>query len=306
MVKFLVMDVDGTLTDGKIYMGVQGELMKSFDIKDGCGIKDILPQYGIVPVIITARVSQSLTNRCMELGITEFYQGIRNKLEKLNFILEKKSEEDHCEYDYSDVAYIGDDILDLQCMKPIKDAGGIIGCPLNAVDSVVKISDFVSRYNGGAGAVREFIEAIIHIDIRGHNIHKKVEDALRYINKLNLAELELGTYHLDKDYFMVQEYGTLTEKRKSFESHKKYVDIQYVIKGKEKIEISDIEKMEMDTPYDVENDVILWKNPKQNMECVLSEGSYVVLYPENAHNPSISVGNKSERVRKLVYKVRVE
>lgn len=60
MIKFLIMDVDGTLTDGKIYMGNQGELMKAFDVKDGCGIKDILPQYGIVPIIITARESEIL------------------------------------------------------------------------------------------------------------------------------------------------------------------------------------------------------------------------------------------------------
>ena len=54
MIKYLIMDVDGTLTDGKIYMGPNGETIKVFDIKDGCGIKDILPQYDIIPVIITA------------------------------------------------------------------------------------------------------------------------------------------------------------------------------------------------------------------------------------------------------------
>ena len=161
MKKFLVMDVDGTLTDGKIYMGNQGEVMKGFDIKDGCGIKDILPQYGIIPIIITARNSQSLVNRCAELGITQIYQGVRDKLGKLDNILEKKSEEDDCLYDYSDVAYIGDDILDLQCMEPIKLAGGSIGCPSNAVSEVVKISDFVSINRGGDGAVREFIEWLI-------------------------------------------------------------------------------------------------------------------------------------------------
>lgn len=151
MIKYLVMDVDGTLTDGKIYMGNDGEVFKAFDIKDGCGIKDILPLYGIIPVIITARDSRILTNRCNELGITHVYQGTRNKLEKLHEIAE----------DFSQCAYIGDDILDLQCMNPIKEAGGIVGCPKDAVKKVKDIADFVSEKNGGDGAVRDFIEWII-------------------------------------------------------------------------------------------------------------------------------------------------
>lgn len=151
MIKYLVMDVDGTLTDGKIYMGANGELVKVFDIKDGCGIKDILPQYGIKPVIITARESQILINRCKELSIEEVHQGVRNKLEKLQEISS----------DLSECAYIGDDVLDLQCMEPIKEAGGKIGCPANAVKRVKELADFVSYKNGGDGAVREFIEWLI-------------------------------------------------------------------------------------------------------------------------------------------------
>ena len=110
MIRYLIMDVDGTLTDGKIYMGASGEVMKAFDIKDGCGIKDILPRCYITPIIITARESKILTNRCEELGIKHVYQGIRNKLEKLHSLVD----------DLSECAYIGDDILDLQCMEPIK------------------------------------------------------------------------------------------------------------------------------------------------------------------------------------------
>ena len=86
-IKFLVMDVDGTLTDGKIYMSDNGELFKAFDIKDGCGIHDILPQDGIVPVIITARSSKILANRCKELDITEYHQGCKQKYDKLISIL---------------------------------------------------------------------------------------------------------------------------------------------------------------------------------------------------------------------------
>ena len=151
MIKYLVMDVDGTLTDGKIYMGNDGEMMKVFDIKDGCGIHDILIPAGINPVIITGRSSKILENRCKELGITNLHQGIRNKIEKLLTITT----------DLSTVAYIGDDINDLSCMEPIKEAGGLVGCPADAVQKVIDLADFVSKRNGGNGAVREFIEWIV-------------------------------------------------------------------------------------------------------------------------------------------------
>ncbi len=145
------MDVDGTLTDGKIYLGNDGEMMKAFDIKDGCGIHDIAIPLGIIPVIITGRSSKILQNRCNELGITNLHQGIRNKIEKLHTITT----------DLSTVAYIGDDINDLSCMEQIKAAGGLVGCPSDAVKKVVDIADFVSTRNGGSGAVRDFIEWLV-------------------------------------------------------------------------------------------------------------------------------------------------
>ena len=151
MIKYLVMDVDGTLTDGKIYIGNDGEMMKAFNIKDGCGIHDILIPSGITPVIITGRTSKILENRCKELGITNLHQGISNKIEKLLTITT----------DLSSVAYIGDDINDLSCMEPVKVAGGVVGCPADAVKRVVDIADFVSSKNGGNGAVRDFIEWIV-------------------------------------------------------------------------------------------------------------------------------------------------
>lgn len=98
MVKYLVMDVDGTLTDGKIYMGNDGEMMKAFSIKDGCGIHDIAIPSGIVPVIITGRKSKILENRCAEIGITEIHQGVSDKVKKLKTITEE----------LKGVAYIGD------------------------------------------------------------------------------------------------------------------------------------------------------------------------------------------------------
>lgn len=151
MIKFLVMDVDGTLTDGKIYIGNDGEIMKAFSIKDGCGIHDILLPAGIIPVIITGRKSKILENRCKEIGINEIHQGISNKIEKLISVTS----------DLSTVAYIGDDINDISAMTPIKEAGGKIGCPADAVKKVKELADFISSKNGGDGAVREFIEWIL-------------------------------------------------------------------------------------------------------------------------------------------------
>ena len=142
------MDVDGTLTDGKIYTSNSGELMKAFNIKDGCGIHDILIPAGIIPVIITGRTSDIVLNRCKELDITEIYQGVNNKIEKLLQITN----------DLSTVAYIGDDINDLSCMEPVKSARGMIGCPADAVEKVKAIADYIAPHKGGDGAVRDFIE----------------------------------------------------------------------------------------------------------------------------------------------------
>ncbi|MCC8050298.1 MAG: 3-deoxy-D-manno-octulosonate 8-phosphate phosphatase [Clostridiales bacterium] len=152
MIKYLVMDVDGTLTDGKIYMSSSGELCKAFNIKDGCGIHDILIPAGISPVIITGRKSEIVLNRCKELGITEIYQGVSNKIEKLKEVTE----------DLSTVAYIGDDINDLSCIVSVKKAGGVVGCPADAAKKIKNIADFIAESNGGDGAVRDFIEWMVY------------------------------------------------------------------------------------------------------------------------------------------------
>lgn len=165
-ISIFVMDVDGTLTDGKIYIGENGELCKAFNIKDGYGICHILPLIGARPVIITGRKSIILENRCRELGITELYQGVNNKKDLLVEISHGKMGE---------IAYIGDDLNDYECMQWIKAAGGIVGCPSDAAEQVVRIADYVSKYRGGDGAVRGFIDWILSNNKRGmsneHNLH---------------------------------------------------------------------------------------------------------------------------------------
>lgn len=150
--RYLVMDVDGTLTNGQLYIGNNGEIMKTFHIKDGCGIHDILPNMKIIPVIITGRNSQILENRCKELGITKVYQGVQDKYKKLEELLKEEGG------DLSTVAYIGDDINDLFCMRSVKKAGGLVACPADAVEDVITFADYICIQKGGEGAVREFID----------------------------------------------------------------------------------------------------------------------------------------------------
>lgn len=151
-VKVLVMDVDGTLTNGSIYVGECGEVMKVFDVKDGYAIKNILNQYNIVPIVITGRKSKIVEYRCNELGIHELYQGIDNKLCLLEKLVNRMGIE------ISEVAYIGDDMNDIECMKKV----GFSGCPYDGSEAVKRISDYVCTKQGGKGAVREFIEWLIN------------------------------------------------------------------------------------------------------------------------------------------------
>jgi len=153
-VKYLILDVDGTLTDGKIYMGASGELFKVFDIKDGCGIHDIFPKHGGRIIIITARNSDILKKRCEELNVDLLYQGVRNKAEKLIEIAAEFNITKDINGIYQDVAYMGDDIIDLPIMRLCQYKGA----PKNAVKEVLAEANFISTHNGGDGAVREFIE----------------------------------------------------------------------------------------------------------------------------------------------------
>ena len=155
------MDVDGTLTDGKIFMSANGELMKAFNIKDGYAIAH-LREYGIEPVIITGRASEIVKQRCAELNITELYQGIGNKLFKLKDICSNHR------IALSQVAYIGDDMNDIPCMKHC----GYSACPSDAVKTVRDCVNYVCEQKGGEGAVREYITFLLegkNVEMRDGN-----------------------------------------------------------------------------------------------------------------------------------------
>ena len=156
-IKLLVMDVDGTLTDGHIYISSSGEAMKAFHVQDGYGIAHILPELGITPVIITGRKSEIVAVRAAELKIHELYQGVSDKLAQLWAVGEKLGAVPE------EIAYIGDDLNDLDCIR----ACGFTACPADAVPEVLKAVDYVCKKEGGRGAVREFIA-----EIRGRMLRK--------------------------------------------------------------------------------------------------------------------------------------
>lgn len=150
-IKALVMDVDGTLTDGGIYMGISGEMMKRFDVRDGYAIKHRLPQYHIIPIIMTGRESDIVRNRCKELDIQYVIQNSRDKLKDLIEILQKEK------ILLEEVAFIGDDWNDMECMKAV----GLKACPADAIKEIQENADYITECFGGYGAVREFIDWII-------------------------------------------------------------------------------------------------------------------------------------------------
>lgn len=149
-IKMLVMDVDGTLTDGHIYVSAEGEAMKAFHVQDGYAIAHILPELGIVPVIITGRSSQIVEKRAAELKIQHLHQGVGDKLSKL------KEVADQLAICAEQIAYIGDDLNDLDCIRYC----GYTACPADAVPEVLATVNYVCKRDGGRGAVREFIERL--------------------------------------------------------------------------------------------------------------------------------------------------
>lgn len=150
MIKLIILDVDGTLTDGKLYISNSGEEMKAFNVKDGLAISRAL-SLGKKIAIITGKTSNIVSLRAKELGIKEVYQGIKNKISVLNELLIKYN------ITYENVAYMGDDLIDLSVMKQVK----LSGAPKDSVPEILEISNFISTRNGGDGAVREFIEYIL-------------------------------------------------------------------------------------------------------------------------------------------------
>lgn len=161
-IKLIAMDVDGTLTDGKIYYDSNGNEMKSFDVKDGMAIAQAANN-GIELAIITGRKSTIVEKRAKELGVKHIYQGIHSKMQALECILNKLN------ITLNEVMYIGDDINDIEIMKKV----GYTACPVDAVDEIRKISNIISSKCGGNGAVREIIEIVLKKQNKWESIIEK-------------------------------------------------------------------------------------------------------------------------------------
>ncbi|MCM3652961.1 KdsC family phosphatase [Metabacillus litoralis] len=150
-IKLIVLDVDGVLTDGRLFIGTDGEEYKAFHTQDGMGIS--LAHYaGVKTAIITGRKSAAVTKRANELKIDYVYQGIHEKMEVLEEIIQDM------QINLSEICYIGDDINDL----PIQQAVGFPAAPNNAVEIVKQHVKYVAKLNGGDGAVREIIDLILN------------------------------------------------------------------------------------------------------------------------------------------------
>ena len=147
-IKLLVLDVDGTMTDGGVYITDQGNQFKKFNARDGLGIKEVM-KIGIeVGIISHSLASEMVDTRANMLGIRYFYIGQQEKMEVLQEWVEEMG------IDYDHVAYIGDDINDLEIMKKV----GVAACPADSVEKIKSISKIVLKKKGGEGAVREFID----------------------------------------------------------------------------------------------------------------------------------------------------
>jgi 3-deoxy-D-manno-octulosonate 8-phosphate phosphatase (KDO 8-P phosphatase) len=149
-IQVVVFDVDGVMTDGKVYIDGQGNETLCFDIQDGLGVVRGRA-VGLRYAVITGRNSQAVRIRARQLDITHIQQGQTNKTEAIERVLEDLGVASGV------VAYMGDDVNDLPAMARV----GFVCAPADARPEVLDVADLVTRAKGGNGAVREFIERII-------------------------------------------------------------------------------------------------------------------------------------------------
>ena len=150
LIKLLLFDVDGVLTDGKILLHPDGTESKQFDIKDGTGLV-WAQRAGLKVGLLSARSAAATTQRAAQLGITIVRQGVASKALAYDDILRQHGLTD------ADVAYMGDDVLDL----PVIARAGLSASPSDAVEEVRSRVDYVSRAGGGDGAARELVELVL-------------------------------------------------------------------------------------------------------------------------------------------------
>ncbi|WP_076415882.1 3-deoxy-manno-octulosonate-8-phosphatase KdsC [Shewanella sp. UCD-KL12] len=149
-IKLLICDVDGVFSDGLVYMSNAGEELKTFHTRDGYGVRSLLTS-DLPVAIITGRKSQIVEDRMTALGITHIYQGVDNKLVPYQELLKLYN------VTPEEVAYIGDDIVDLPVMKEV----GLAVCVADGHPYVKQHADFVTTIRGGHGALRELTDLLL-------------------------------------------------------------------------------------------------------------------------------------------------
>ena len=163
-IKMILMDVDGTLTDGTLAVMPDGEEIKSYHVWDGMGIL-MAHLAGFQTGIITGKTSKGLEFRAARLRIQELHQGVLDKARILQTIMKKYG------LAGEEIAYIGDDLGDLSILKRV----GLAGAVADAHPQVLEQSHFICQKEGGKGAVREFLEFIFQAQDKWSQIHKKLD-----------------------------------------------------------------------------------------------------------------------------------
>lgn len=149
-IRYLLLDVDGVMTNGLLFFDELGREIKGFSIYDGLGIS-LLRKAGIGVGIISGRNSPVVTFRAKELNIDDVYQGVRDKIAVYEEVAIKRNLEDRV------VAFVGDDLIDLPLLKRVGLSVGVA----NAVDGVKDAVDWVTERKGGEGAVREVADLLL-------------------------------------------------------------------------------------------------------------------------------------------------
>ncbi|WOT04685.1 3-deoxy-manno-octulosonate-8-phosphatase KdsC [Shewanella youngdeokensis] len=149
-IKLLICDVDGVFSDGLVYMSNTGDELKTFHTRDGYGVRSVLSS-GINVAIITGRKSKIVEDRMTALGVTHIYQGVDNKLTPYNELLALY------QVSPSEVAYIGDDMVDLPVMKEV----GLSVCVADGHPYVKQHATMTTTIKGGHGALRELTDLLL-------------------------------------------------------------------------------------------------------------------------------------------------
>ncbi len=147
-----IFDVDGVLTDGKLHIASNGDLLRQMNVKDGYALKAAIDN-GFHVCIISGGKNDGVKTRLQNLGIDEIHLGIADKIEVFESYLKKH------QIDAQNVLYMGDDIPDYWVMKKV----GLAACPQDAVPEIKSICRYISHKKGGKGAVRDVLEQVMKV-----------------------------------------------------------------------------------------------------------------------------------------------